>query len=68
MTFPYFTVSYKMMDKKIYTKPEVQRIDLDNTITLQMQSVPPADPPIRTDGSKGKNEPFTSPFGDKPFG
>jgi len=55
-----------MMKKKLYTKPEILKICLDNTISLQMQSVPPHDPPPRTDGSKG-SEPFASPFGDKSF-
>lgn len=56
-----------MVKKKLYEKPEILRIYLDNSISLQMQSVPPGDPPRRTGGDKGA-EPFSSPFGDKPFG
>lgn len=54
------------MMKKIYSKPEIKKFDLDTTISLQMQSVPPSDPPIRSGGSKSA-DPFSSPFGDKPF-
>jgi len=54
------------MNKKPYIKPLVRRTDLDYTISLQMLSSP-LDPPVRGD-SKGTNEPFSSPFGDKPFG
>jgi hypothetical protein len=55
-----------MVIKKNYTKPEVFRINLDNSISLIMMSVP--NPPPRTGGSKGADEePFKSPFGDKPF-
>jgi hypothetical protein len=53
--------------KKLYIKPEIEKIVLDYTISIQMQSGP-HDPPPRTDGSKGSKEPFQSPFGDKPFG
>jgi hypothetical protein len=58
------------MNKKSYIKPEVIRIDLDYTISIQMQSQPhdpPPDGPTGT-GSKGSKTPFASPFGDKPFG
>ena len=54
------------MKKTQYIKPEVIKIVLDNTISLQMQS-PPNDP-TPTGGGKGSSkEPFQSPFGDKPF-
>jgi hypothetical protein len=57
------------VNKKLYIKPLIEKIVLDNTISIQMQSGPgPNDPPPRTDGSKGKDTPFQSPFGDKPFG
>jgi hypothetical protein len=56
-----------MIPKKKYTRPEINKILLDNTISLQMASSP-GPPPPRTGGSKGNNEPFQSPFGDKPFG
>jgi hypothetical protein len=55
--------------KKEYIKPEIEMIVLDNTISLQMQSkTVPEVPGIREDGSKKSPDPFTSPFGDKPFG
>jgi len=53
------------MNKKPYTKPIVKKTDLDYSISLQMQSSP-LDPPERGD-TKGTDEPFSSPFGDKPF-
>ena len=54
--------------KKIYLKPIVSRVLIDNSISLQMTSAP-VNPPPRS-GGKGKSEsdPFKSPFGDKPFG
>jgi hypothetical protein len=55
-----------MIIKRKYIKPTISRILLDNTITLQMQSQP-GNPPPRSGGSKGNDEPFKSPFGDKPF-
>lgn len=57
------------MKKKIYIKPEVEKIVLDNTISLQMESdAPPELPGLRTDGSKSPgSDPVASPFGDKPF-
>jgi len=56
-----------MMIRKTYTKPDIIKVSLDNTISLQMQSAP-GNPPPRSGGSKGTSEPFQSPFGDKPFG
>jgi hypothetical protein len=54
--------------KRPYIKPKIEKIVLDNTISLQMQSQP-GDPPPRTGGKAGDySEPFQSPFGDKPFG
>jgi hypothetical protein len=59
----------KMTLKKQYIKPEVVRIELDNSISLVMMTTTPGNPPgPRGSGSKGTNEPFQSPFGDKPFG
>lgn len=55
------------MLRKKYIKPVVERLELDNSISLQMQSGP-KDPPPRGGGSKGSDSPFQSPFGDKPFG
>lgn len=56
------------MEKKIYIKPEIEKIVLDNTISLQMQSSP-TNPPPRGGGKGGSsNDPFKSPYGNKPFG
>lgn len=55
------------MKRKIYTKPRVNKVDLDYTISLRMQSIPPAPPPNHRAGSSGTGQPFASPFGDKPF-
>ena len=58
-----------MTPKKRYIKPEVNRIELDNTISLVMMSGPIDPPPPPGIGSNKKNDtPFASPFGDKPFG
>jgi hypothetical protein len=56
-----------MVSKKKYFKPELIKIDLDHSISLMMQSAPHDPPPIGG-SKKGTNEPFQSPFGDKPFG
>jgi len=56
------------VQRKKYIIPVVEKIDLDYSITLQMQTIPnPTDPPPRTDSSGERSEPFASPFGDKPF-
>ena len=55
-----------MKIRRIYNKPVIVKVPLDYTIALQMGSPPVIDPP-RGGGSKGKDEPFQSPFGDKPF-
>jgi hypothetical protein len=54
--------------KKKYVSPEVNIIQLDNSISLVMMSGP-IDPPPPPFGSnkKGNKDPFASPFGDKPF-
>ena len=52
--------------KRQYIKPAIIRISLDNSISLQMQTGPPVIPDPRSQ-KKGTNEPFESPFGDKPF-
>jgi hypothetical protein len=57
-----------MSDKRVYTKPVVLKIRLDNSISLVMMSAPPNPPNPRGGGSKGSDEPFKSPFSDKPFG
>lgn len=54
------------MKKKRYIKPIIARVFLDYIITLQM-GTPPINPPPRGGAKKGNDEPFQSPFGDKPF-
>jgi hypothetical protein len=58
-----------MLLKKQYIKPEISLIKIDNTISLVMMSGPidPPPPPGVGKGNKS-NDPFKSPFGDKPFG
>jgi len=57
-----------MGEKKKYSKPEISRIQLDNTITLMMLSNPgPRRGTAGTNTPKPANSPFASPFGDKPF-
>jgi hypothetical protein len=54
--------------KKLYKKPIIKKIVLDYTISLHMLTGP-VDPPPRSGGKgKGNDDPFKSPFGDKPFG
>jgi hypothetical protein len=60
------TIDLKMSSKKNYNKPLVSRVELDHTISLVMMTGTVPDPPPRGGGSKGE-EPFQSPFGDKPF-
>jgi len=53
--------------KRIYIKPEIKKIDLDNSITLFMLTTTPPNPALRG-GSKGSGD-SDSPFDeDKPFG
>jgi hypothetical protein len=54
--------------KKRYIRPVVERVLLDNTISLVMMTDTPPNPPPRGGTNKGNNSPFQSPFGDKPFG
>jgi hypothetical protein len=57
------------MNKKAYIKPNIIKVELDYTISIQMQSQPHDPPPRRGIGDdNNKNTPFKSPFGDKPFG
>jgi len=58
----------KISLSKPYIKPSVTRVIMDNSISLVMMTVMPPNPPPRSDGSKGTDSPFESPFGDKPFG
>jgi hypothetical protein len=56
-----------MVPKKIYKKPEISVISIDNSISLVMMTHVPPNPMPRGSGSKGTDTPFTSPFDDKPF-
>jgi hypothetical protein len=56
----------KISSKKPYSRPVVRRVLLDNSISLVMMTTMPPNPPPRG-GSKGRDSPFESPFGDKPF-
>jgi hypothetical protein len=60
--------SHNRILKKRYARPEINMIQLDNSISLVMMSGP-IDPPPPPFGSnqKGNSDPFASPFGDKPF-
>ena len=52
--------------KKIYKKPEIKKVDLDNSISLFMMTTIPDNPTPR--GGKGGDD-SDSPFDDdKPFG
>lgn len=54
--------------KKLYIKPSATIIKIDSSITLMMVS----NPGPRGGGSnipqKGNDQPFQSPFGEKPLG
>jgi len=54
--------------RKKYIKPSIKKIELDNSISLVMMTIP--DNPDPRSGSRNdpKSDPFESPFGDKPFG
>jgi hypothetical protein len=65
------SIDQKILSKKSYNKPEITRVILDNSISLVMmtEGVPNPDPGGgRGGGKKGTDDPFQSPFGDKPFG
>lgn len=65
------TTVRKIFKRESYSKPEVTRIILDNSISLVMMTVGPPNPPPRpgkpSPGTKGTDSPFVSPFDDKPF-
>ena len=52
--------------KKNYKKPEIRKIELDNSMSLFMMTTPPVNPDPRG-GSKGSGD-SDSTFDDKPFG
>jgi hypothetical protein len=53
--------------KKKYIKPLVTLVYLDKSITLMMISNPPPIGGSKKSYKKSNDEPFKSPFGDKPF-
>ncbi len=54
--------------KRRYVRPAVIRIELDYSISLvMMTSAPPPPPPRRSIGGSKPDDPFASPFSDKPF-
>ena len=62
------TLKRNISNKKAYSKPEVTRVALDNSIALVMMTVGPINPPPRGGSNKGSQDgPFASPFGDKAF-
>lgn len=62
-------IQNKIQAKKPYSKPEVLRVILDNSISLVMMTVTPPNPPPRGGGGGGAADaPFSSPFDNKPFG
>ena len=56
------------MKKKSYIRPRIEKITLDYSISLQMQSEQPTNPELRGGGNDTpSSDPFASPFDDKPF-
>jgi hypothetical protein len=55
------------MKKRNYIKPVLRKVDLDNVISLQMQTQP-HNPTPRSDKRDDPSNAFESPFGDSPFG
>jgi hypothetical protein len=64
------TIDQKILPGKPYSKPKITRIALDYSISLVMMTDTPPNPPPRDPYGKGGkgDDPFQSPFGDKPFG
>ena len=62
------TIHQNILSKKPYSKPEVSRVALDNSISLVMMTDIPPNPDPRGGTKKSNETPFQSPFGDKPFG
>ncbi len=68
------TEDQNILSGKSYTKPEVTKIVLDNSISLVMMTPTPPNPPPRGRPKKGEDypfkgndSPFDSPFEGKPF-
>jgi hypothetical protein len=65
-------IDRKIGSRRTYSKPRVERVIIDNSISLVMMTLIPGDPPPRGGGGKGGSSspdqnPFASPFQDKPF-
>jgi hypothetical protein len=58
---------YTPMLKKKYIPPVVEKIILDNSITLVMMTPNPGPPRGGSNKGNSDSKPFASPFGDKPF-
>ncbi|MBK7478913.1 MAG: hypothetical protein IPI69_03690 [Bacteroidales bacterium] len=57
-----------MASKKTYMKPEINVVNIDNSISLVMMTHVPPNPMMpRGSSNKGTDTPFTSPFDEKPF-
>lgn len=55
-------------ERRKYVKPTLTRIALDYSISLvMMTAAPPNPPPRRRLGGTKPDDPFASPFSDKPF-
>jgi hypothetical protein len=62
------TTEYKISPKKPYNKPEVSKVILDNSISLVMMTAETPVNPKPRGGDGYDSDPFSSPFGDRPFG
>jgi hypothetical protein len=55
-------------EKREYVRPTLIRIELDYSISLVMMTAAPPNPPPRgRTGNTKPEDPFASPFSDKPF-
>jgi hypothetical protein len=51
-------------EKKVYSSPQIERVTLDNEISLTMESSSPADPPVWTKNQDNSNhDPFKTNMG-----
>jgi hypothetical protein len=58
------------MKKKFYIKPEIEKVIIDYSISLLMETTGGApDPPTPVSNGKKSpgSDPFASPFSDRPF-
>ena len=54
--------------RKKYIKPSIKKIELDNSISLVMMTIPDNPNPQGSKRNDPTSDPFESPFGDKQFG